>query len=80
MRLQYETQIESLTDEIIKAKNKISKESSSSLMVVNNKGIGQIPLEEIKTFGQAKEKIQYIIFNFLFIFHLIPFKLNFDSL
>lgn len=24
----------------------------------NNKGIGQIPLEEIKTFGQAKEKIQ----------------------
>jgi uncharacterized membrane protein YkoI len=56
MRLQYETQIQSLTEEYL------SKQSQKKSLVEPNgflsKGIGQIPLEDIKTFSLAKEKIQ----------------------
>lgn len=60
MRIQYESQIESLTDDL---RQQRKKKSSTELPVGSgylNKGIATVPLEEIRTFAHAKEKIQSV--------------------
>lgn len=57
MRTQYESQIESLTEELRQYRKK-SNQRSTSPDAFLTKGISTVPLEEIKSFGQAKEKIQ----------------------
>jgi uncharacterized membrane protein YkoI len=59
MRIQYESQIESLTEDLRQQQQQQQQQKKKSLPSLHGgKGIATVPLEEIKTFAHAKEKIQ----------------------